>query len=55
MINSDQPTLPIAVTTIEKETQQQRFQQLKRTADRTGKRYIQVYLEDERKRRGSQR
>lgn len=51
---SNQATQPIPVTTIKKETREERFVRLKRTADATGKRFVQVYLEDERRRTGNQ-
>ena len=49
----DQSTQPEA-TSVKQETQAQRFQRLKQTADATGRRFIHVYLEDERKRVGNQ-
>lgn len=53
---TDQFTQPIPVVSVRKETQTERFARLKRTADATGRRFVQVYLEDERKRQqGSQR
>jgi hypothetical protein len=51
----DQLTQPIKAISIKKETQQERMKRLKRTADATGRRFIHVYLEDERKRMGNQR
>lgn len=49
-------TQPIPAVTVRKETQAERFARLKRMADATGRRFVQVYLEDERKRQqGSQR
>jgi hypothetical protein len=50
----DQPTQPIKVVSIKKETQAERMRRLKATADATGRRFIHVYLEDERKRKGNQ-
>jgi hypothetical protein len=47
----NQPTQPIPVITLKKETQRERFLRLKRMADETGKRFIHVYLEDERRRK----
>lgn len=52
---ANQPTKPIPVVSIKKETPEERFQRLKQTADATGKRFVQVYLEDERLRKGNQR
>ena len=51
----DQSTQPIKAISIKKEIQQERMERLKRTADATGRRFIHVYLEDERKRTGNQR
>jgi len=51
----DQSTQPIPAVSIKKETSTERFQRLKRTADATGKRFIHVYLEDEKRRQGYQR
>jgi hypothetical protein len=51
----DQSTQLIKAISIKKETQQERMKRLKRTADATGRRFIHVYLEDERKRTGNQR
>lgn len=51
----DHHTQPIPAMSVKKETEGERFQRLKRTADATGRRYVQVYLEDERKRKGNQR
>jgi hypothetical protein len=48
-------TQPIPAGTVKKETEQERFQRLKRTAEATGRRFIHVYLEEERKRKGNQR
>ncbi len=47
---SIQPSQPIPIVTVRRETQQERFARLKRMADATGRRFIHVYLEDERKR-----
>ena len=51
----DEHTQPIPAISIKKETPEQRFKRLKATADATGKRFVQVYLEDERQRKGHQR
>jgi hypothetical protein len=51
----DQSTQPIKTLSVKCETQAQRLQRLKRIADATGKRFIHVYLEDERKQKGNQR
>lgn len=51
----NQSTQPIPVITVKKETQEERFARLKRTADATGRRFLHVYLEDERRRKGIQR
>ncbi|QBD75201.1 hypothetical protein EPA93_04005 [Ktedonosporobacter rubrisoli] len=52
----NQSTQPIPAVHVRKETSEERFARLKRTADATGRRLVQVYLEDERKRQqGSQR
>lgn len=37
-------------TSVNKETPEERFRRLKRQSDATGKRFVQVYLEDERQR-----
>jgi hypothetical protein len=53
MINkcsADQATQPIKVMSVKKETPEERMQRLKATADATGRRFIHVYLEDERQR-----
>jgi hypothetical protein len=58
MINNlrvDQSTQPIKAISIKKETQQERMKWLKQTADATGRRFIHVYLEDEKKRLRNQR
>jgi hypothetical protein len=58
MINNfriDQSTQPIKAISVKKETQQERMLRLKQTADATGRRFIHIYLEDERKRTGNQR
>ncbi len=47
-------TQPVPAISIKKETKEERFARLKRTADATGKRFVQVYLEDERRRIGDQ-
>ncbi len=52
--NIDQPTQPIPAISIKKETKEERFKRLKATADATGRHFVQVYLEDERKRKGHQ-
>jgi hypothetical protein len=52
---TSQPSQPTSVVSIQKETPQERFARLKRTADATGRRFLHVYLEDERRRRGHQR
>jgi hypothetical protein len=51
----NQSMQPIPVVSIKKETPEERFQRLKQTADATDKRFVQVYLEDERRRKGNQR
>lgn len=51
----DQSTQPIPAVSLTKETKAERFKRLKRTADATGKRFIHVYLEDEKKLKGNQR
>jgi hypothetical protein len=51
----NQSTQPIPIVTVKKETQEERFARLKRTADATGRRFVHVYLEDERRRKGNQR
>ncbi len=53
MINKfsvDQSTQPIKAMSVKKETSQERMRRLKATADATGRRFIHVYLEDERQR-----
>lgn len=50
----NQPTQPISIGTVRKETREERFARLKRTADATGRHFIHVYLEDERKREGQE-
>jgi hypothetical protein len=50
----DQSTQPITAISIKKETPEERFKRLKATADATGRRFVQVYLEDERKRQAGQ-
>jgi hypothetical protein len=52
---TSQPGQPIPVVSIRKETPQERFARLKRTADATGRRFLHVYLEDEKQRKGVQR
>ncbi len=47
---SKQSTIP--VMSRRKETPQERFTRLKRAADATGRRFLHVYLEDERQRKG---
>ena len=49
----DQNTQPI--TLAKRETRDERMRRLKATADVTGRRFVQVYLEDERKKQGDQR
>jgi hypothetical protein len=49
-INVDQPTQPIKAMSVKKETLEERMRRLKATADATGRRFIHVYLEDERQR-----
>ena len=49
---TSQPSQPIPVVSIRKETPQERFTRLKRTADATGRRFLHVYLEDEKQRKG---
>lgn len=51
----NQSTQPIPTVTVKKETPEERFARLKRTADATGRRFVHVYLEDERRRKGNQR
>ncbi len=51
----DQSTQPIKVVSVKKETKEERMARLKRTADATGRRFIHVYLEDEKKRQRYQR
>jgi hypothetical protein len=51
----NQSTQPIPAVTVKKETPEERFARLKRTADATGRRFVHVYLEDERRRKGNQR
>ncbi len=53
--HGNESTQPIPAISITKETKEERFKRLKRTADATGKRFIHVYLEDEKKRQGHQR
>ena len=50
----DQSTQPIKAISVKRETQAQRFRRLKQTADATGRRFIHIYLEDERRRKGDQ-
>lgn len=45
----EQATQPIPIAAIKKETAQERYQRLKRTADLTGKRFLFVYLEDQKR------
>ena len=52
---ADQPTQPVPAISIKRETSEERFQRLKQTADATGKRFVQVYLADERRFKGHQR
>jgi len=53
--HSIQPSQPIPVVTVRRRTPQERFARLKQIADATGRRFIHVYLEDERRRKGNQR
>ena len=48
----NQNTQPIK--TVKRESRDDRMRRLKATADVTGRRFVQVYLEDERKKRGDQ-
>lgn len=50
----DEHTQPIPALSIKKETPEERFKRLKATADATGRHFVQVYLEDERQRKGNQ-
>jgi hypothetical protein len=50
----DQSTQPIQALSMRRETQAERLKRLKKTADATGKRFIHIYLEDERRRKGNQ-
>ena len=50
----DQPTQPIKAMSVKKETPEERMRRLKATADTTGRRFIHVYLEDEKKRQENQ-
>jgi hypothetical protein len=52
---TNQPGQPVPVVNMPNETTQERFTRLKRTADATGRRFIHVYLEDEKRRKGMQR
>lgn len=45
---------PVPVIHIPNETPQERFTRLKRIADATGRRFLHVYLEDEKWRQGFQ-
>lgn len=49
-INVDQPTQPVRAISVKRETPEERMRRLKATADATGRRFIHVYLEDERQR-----
>jgi hypothetical protein len=51
----DEHTQPIPAMSIRKETPEERLRRLKATADATGRHFIHVYLEDERKRQAGQR
>lgn len=52
---ANQPTQPIPIVAVRKETQKERFARLKRTADATGRRFIHVYLADEKLQKDYQR
>jgi hypothetical protein len=52
----DQSTQPIkAIAAGKKETHAQRMRRLKAIADATGRHFLHVYLEDEKRRKGNQR
>ncbi len=52
---ADRSTQPVPIVMARKETQQERFARLKWIADATGRRFIHVYLADEKRRKGDQR
>jgi hypothetical protein len=51
----DQSPQPIPVTSVKKETPEERFLRLKWLSDVTGKRLIRVYLDDEKHQQGHHR
>lgn len=51
----NQPTQPVPIVAVKKETRQERFARLKRIADATGWRFIHVYLADEKRQQSYQR
>jgi hypothetical protein len=55
MFRVDERTQPIPVISVKKETPAERLRRLKATADATGRHFIHVYLEDEKRRKAAQR
>jgi hypothetical protein len=48
-LRADQPTQPIKALSIKRETREERLRRLKQTADATGRHFLHIYLEDEKR------